>query len=85
MREDRCFLFVLYFLIPLLVVATFLPLLDYEQRMATNRKGVVVLPKVAQRTVGLMTPNAWPDAVASDYDDVKAALDSIPTKATILT
>lgn len=81
MRNDKKFLTVVYFVIPLFVLTMFLPvLLNAQQRSLMMRDQTVTMlyPRVVQKTMGLITPNPWPDAVATDYDAVQYTLNNIP-------
>jgi len=79
-ENEKKFLTVVYFVVPLFVLTMFLPVLLNEQRglMMRNQTVVVLYPRVVQKTMGLMTPNPWPDAVATDYDAVQYTLNNIP-------
>lgn len=82
MNESKNLLVVAYFMIPLFLMASFLPLLtemQWVEAMKHDDSGMLLYPRVIQRDMGLMTPVSDTDAIRADYDAVMGVLDEIPS------
>ncbi len=81
MNENKNSLVVVYFMIPLFLMALFMPLLTEMQWVETMNQdggGMLLYPRVIQRDMGLMTPVSTTDAIRQDYNAVMGVLDTIP-------
>lgn len=82
MNESKNSLVVVYFMIPLFLMISFLPLLtemQWVEAMKHDDSGMLLYPRVIQRDMGLMTPVSTTDPIRVDYDAVMGVLNEIPS------
>jgi hypothetical protein len=81
-NENKNLLIVVYFMIPLFLMISFLPLLtemQWVEAMNQDDGGMLLYPRVIQRDMGLMTPVSDTDPIRQDYDAVMGVLNEIPS------
>jgi hypothetical protein len=81
--NNRKWLIVVYFMIPILLFSSFLPLIfevQWFESISANHDRIMLYPRVTQRNMGLMTPVSDFDEVYADYAAVLGVLAEIPSE-----